>query len=160
MSADRTFLSNGRTLHSRFLPHWQPRDNWIFITWRLAGSRPSIPEVLTADLPEGKRFALLDQEADRATSGPLWLADPRIARVVQDKIISGTPDLYDLAAWVIMANHVHIVILPKGPVRTIIQTIKGSTARMPTKFSGEPVGLSGTSNPTTTGFAPTTNSTT
>ena len=112
----------------RFLPHWHPQDKWIFITWRLAGSQPQIPDMLTADLPEGKRFALLDQEADRATTGPLWLTDPRIAQVVQDKILSGAPELYDLAAWAIMANHVHIVILPRIPMGKIMQQVKGVTA--------------------------------
>jgi REP element-mobilizing transposase RayT len=59
----------------------------------------------------------------------LWLADPRIAQVVQENIISGAIDLYDLAAWVIMANHVHIVILPKVPTARILRLVKGATAR-------------------------------
>ena|ERR1035441_1483902 len=118
-----------KELYGRFLPHWHPKDRWIFITWRLASSQPRIPQILTADLPEGKRFALLDQEADRATAGPLWLTDPRVAQVVKDRITEGAVDLYELAAWVIMANHVHIVILPRRPVGRILQTIKGATAR-------------------------------
>jgi REP element-mobilizing transposase RayT len=61
-------------------------------------------------MPAGLRFALLDDEADRAATGPTWLADPRVARLVQDKIIDYSDSLYDLAAWAIMANHVHIVI--------------------------------------------------
>jgi putative transposase len=95
----------------------------------LAGSQPRIPAILTADLPGGKRLALLDQEAGRAATGPLWLASPGIARIVRDKIISLSTTFYDLTAWVIMANNVHIVILPKGPVEKILQQIKGATAR-------------------------------
>ena len=113
--AGKTLFFSMKELYVRFLPHWHPQDKWIFITWRLAGSQPRNPAILRPDLPEGKRFALLDREADRATTGPLWLSDPRIAQVVQDKIIAGAPSLFDLAAWAIMANHVHIVILPKCP---------------------------------------------
>ena len=110
----------------RFLPHWHPKDRWIFVTWRLAGSPP--PNQLREGIPEGKRFAMLDQEADRATTGPLWLKDPRIADVVQNKIISFAGTLYALAAWVIMANHVHFVILPQIPLAKMMQKLKGSTA--------------------------------
>jgi hypothetical protein len=87
-----------KELYVRFLPHWHPQDRWLFVTWRLAGSQPHLPELLTKDLPEAKRFALLDQEADRATTGPRWLADPRIARLVAEKITSGAGNLYELAA--------------------------------------------------------------
>jgi putative transposase len=113
-------------LYTRKLPHWLPSDTWVFVTWRLAGSEPRIP--LPKGLTDGEIFALRDAEADRAATGPLWLADPRIALVVQQKITSLADSLYDLAAWTIMANHVQIVILPKIPLRKIMQKLKGTTA--------------------------------
>jgi putative transposase len=125
-----------KEIYERFLPHWHPQDKWLSITWRLAGSQPRIPAILSAELPEGKRFGLLDQESDRATTGPLWLANPGIARIVRDKIISLSSTFYDLAAWVIMANHVHIVILPKAPVAKILQHLKGATARDANRILG------------------------
>lgn len=120
----------------RFLPHWHPEQKWVFVTWKLAGSVPQNPAILTKDLPEGKRFALLDAEADRAVTGPLWLKDPRVAQIVADGIIELSKTLYGLAAWVIMANHVHIVILPKIPLGKIMQKLKGSTARESNQILG------------------------
>jgi REP-associated tyrosine transposase len=70
--------------YRRRLPHWQPENAEYFVTWRLAGSLPKpVPDLLTADV-----FRKYDAALDRAT-GPLWLADPRIAKVVQDAIVYG-----------------------------------------------------------------------
>jgi hypothetical protein len=41
----------------------------------------------TKGLSDGEIFLLRDEEADRAATGPIWLADPRVARVVKDKIV-------------------------------------------------------------------------
>jgi putative DNA methylase len=60
----------------------------------------------------------------------MWLQDPRIARMVDDAIQYGeTRNLYSLYAWVIMPNHVHIVIEPKTALRDIMRWLKGRTAR-------------------------------
>ncbi len=57
----------------------------------------------------------------------MWLNDPRIAQLVQDKIVSGVESFDDLAAWVITANHVHLVVHPRIRLRKIMQKLKGST---------------------------------
>src|SRR5580692_8335550 len=91
--------------YRRKLPHWVPDDSVISMTWRLAGSAPpSRPEILTAE------------NTGRALSGPLWLRDARVARIVEDAIQFGETarGLYALYAWVIMPNHVHLVIEPKA----------------------------------------------
>jgi REP element-mobilizing transposase RayT len=36
---------------------------------------------------------------------------------------------YELEAWVLMPNHVDLLILPKAPVPVIMRWLKGSTAR-------------------------------
>jgi hypothetical protein len=73
----------------------------------LAGSMPR---------PEAE---FLRTEAPAAPEGPTWLADAPIAQVVQDAIIFGAEKRYDLYAWCIMANHVHIVIQPMEPLSKI-----------------------------------------
>jgi putative transposase len=112
-------------LYVRKLPHWLPADNWVFVTWRLAGSEPRY--IPSKGLTDGENFLHRDEGADRAANVPIWLADRRVAQIVQDKIISLADSLYDLGAWVIMANHVHIVI-PKIPLREIMHKLKGATA--------------------------------
>jgi putative transposase len=135
-SSERALYYVTDEFYVRKLPHWQPADTWVFVTWRLAGSAPRVPATLTRGLSDGQRFALPDAEADRAASGPIWLADPRVAQLVRDKIIHLDGSVYELAAWAIMANHVHIVILPKIPLRKIMQRIKGCTACEANRFLG------------------------
>jgi len=68
---------------------------------------------------------------DAATIGPLWLKDPRIADNVARSIVRGDTDLnqYALHAYVVMANHVHILISPAAPLARITKGIKGVTGR-------------------------------
>src|SRR5262249_44737481 len=82
-------------------------------------------------LPAGKQFVLKDQAIDQLTTGPQHLKDPRIAQSVVDTLhyASQTLNLYDLHAWVIMSNHIHILITPKAPLARITRSIKNFSAR-------------------------------
>jgi putative transposase len=118
--------------YRRHLPHWQKADSALFITWRLHGSLPrrTIVKSLKESNP-GKRFLLLDRELDRAVYGPTWLKDTRLAKVVVDALHHGAEhlQLYRLNAYVVMSNHVHILIWPKVLLYRITKSIKGYTAR-------------------------------
>lgn len=112
------------TFYKRNLPHWHPKGAAIFLTWHLAGSRPKDIRKVTAtlaagtsELSAGKRFVILDREIDRAAVGPTWLRDPRVARCVVDTLVRGAIVLghYQLHAYVVMANHVHVLITPSVP---------------------------------------------
>jgi REP element-mobilizing transposase RayT len=112
--------------YERHLPHWHPDDAVLFVTWRLAGSSPR-PEPEFLRMPFKEREAQLDQ----AAAGPIWLSDSRIASLVQAAIIYGANvrKLYDLYAWCIMPNHVHLVLQPHSPLPKTMQWLKARTAR-------------------------------
>ena len=61
----------------------------------------------------------------------MWLARADIAETVVDTLLYGADELgqYDLHAWVIMANHVHMLITPHEEVSKIMSRIKGRTAK-------------------------------
>lgn len=79
----------------------------------------------------GKRFLFLDRELDKARYGPTWLKDARSAKIVADSLHYGAEELnlYRLSAYVVMSNHVHILIWPKALLYRITKSIKGYTAR-------------------------------
>jgi len=119
--------------YRRHLPHWFPDRSIIFVTWRLAGSAPpSTPEILTAENTGRIPFCVRDQQLDRCSSGPFWLRDARIAKIVQDAIEYGATvrHSYDLYAWAIMPNHVHAVWEPHIPMPAIMRWLKGRTSRI------------------------------
>ncbi|MGB9776618.1 MAG: transposase [Anaerolineae bacterium] len=120
----------------RHLPHWHPPNATFFVTFRLAGSLPrSVLQRLDAEWTEEKNrleaqfqgdelerqryalskkyFARFDDHLHRAR-GPRWLAEPRIADIVQAEIHALHPQHYHLLAFCIMPNHVHLLIDMQG----------------------------------------------
>ena len=116
--------------YRRRLPHFHPDDTCLFLTWRLWGSLPA--KANRAAYPTaGQAFVATDRELDMRESGPLWLKDPRIADLVAETILVGDRErhFYDLCAWAVMPNHVHLLILPKVPVPVLMRWLKGSIHR-------------------------------
>jgi putative transposase len=121
--------------YRRKLPHWHPEISeaeFLFVTWRLAGSMPRT-RLVQGLAGEGAcpTFLAVDREEEKGAFGPVWLRDGRIARVVADALLYGENGrrFYRLKAWVIMPNHVHVVMQPKTALPVITRWLKGSTAR-------------------------------
>ncbi|MCL4523596.1 MAG: transposase [Acidobacteria bacterium] len=120
--------------YARHLPHWQPPGQAIFLTWRLHGSLPAnvIRELKSSKFSDpGRQFHHADCYLDTASNGPLWLKDPRVAQLVVHALQFGSKEQnkYQLHAYVVMANHVHMLLSPLTPLRRITQSLKGFTAR-------------------------------
>lgn len=124
--------------YRRRLPHWHPENADYFITWRLAGSPPPVvPEILTAANTGRLGFRAYDEALDRTRTGPQWLADTRIAAIVRNALLYGEQSgLYQLEAWVIMPNHVHLVIEPRESLANIMRRLKATTARRANRVLG------------------------
>ena len=122
----------GKTFYRRRLPHYQPPGATFFVTYRLAGSLPTEVIVrLKEEREESKRriraaksdverkkllyeetrryFGRFDAFLDAATTGPKWLNQPEVATIVREAIHYRDGKQYDLYAYTIMPNHVHMV---------------------------------------------------
>jgi len=136
------------TFYRRNLPHWHPEGKAIFITWRLFGSLPkgiapgksacvtkestgrSACATKESTKDSGRRFRQMDAELDRGAYGPAWLRDPEIAGYVEDAILRGEElGHYQLDTYVVMPNHVHVLLWPRMPLARITGGIKGVSAR-------------------------------
>jgi len=148
-----------QAFYRRHLPHVQLPGATLFITFRLAGSIPvAVLEQLRdeADLVEAtlariadpeeraqqayleqrRMFGKWDMALDTAQNGPFWLRDPRIANLVAESLHHRDGQVYDLDAFCIMPNHVHVVFtpLPKADgtyhaMSAIMHSLKRYTAR-------------------------------
>jgi putative transposase len=100
--------------YRRRLPHFHPDGAYLFVTWRLWGSRPRASSSVPVATP-GQAFVRDDRLLDRSSSGPLWLREPAIAAFVSQTLAIGDVErhFYELSAWVVMPNHVHLLILAK-----------------------------------------------
>ena len=115
--------------YRRRLPHFHPDGAHLFVTWRLDGSLPVAPPEVIYATP-GHAFAAEDRALAQG-HGRLWLGDTRVARQVTEAICDGESQkqFYELQAWVVMPNHVHMLILPLVALPKITHWIKGKTAR-------------------------------
>jgi len=121
-------MSPETPFHRRHLPHFYPPDAIYFITSRLAGSLPLSAierarkerEILESQDSKGKRgssglppyideLEWWEKVIERGSKNARWLADARIASLVAESIQYRDGKDYDLVAYTIMPNHMHLV---------------------------------------------------
>ena len=80
----------------------------------------------------------LDRLLEEHQSGPLYLSRPEIAQLVVDALGYGQDTLryYTLHAFVVMPNHVHVLLTPQVAVPKLLCTIKAFTARRANQILG------------------------
>ena len=125
------------TFHTRRLPHYYSIGQPIFVTWRLHGSLPasrSFPPGTTS----GQAFVAMDRLLDNARTGPLYLRQPDIANMVVEAIHYHERDVqhYQLHSYVVMPNHVHLLVTPLAEVSKVMQSLKRFTARAGNRILG------------------------
>lgn len=137
------------SFYRRNLPHWQPEEAQFFITFRLAASLPTQvieqlkteqKELENSDLSptqmQRRVFSKYEKHLDGTSIGPTWLENKKIAEIVCESIHYRDKEIYDLYAYCIMPNHVHLVFKlirkkeqqPTRPVTKVLQKLKRYTA--------------------------------
>jgi len=140
----------------RNLPHWCQRGVMYFVTFRLADSLPK--ERVQQLLQERETWQKLHREplsdAERreyaelfservenwldAGSGSCCLAQPGPAEAVANALRHFDGDRYVLDEWVVMPNHVHVLVTPLGnhALSDILHSWKSFTANQINKARG------------------------
>jgi REP element-mobilizing transposase RayT len=152
--------------YRRYLPHIQPPGATLFITFRLASSLPkstltalrneaslALESVASINEDEKRRerayleqrrhFGRWDEALDQYKGGVQWLAEERIAKLVAERIYHHDGQLYELDAFCIMSNHVHLLFTPLQKtdgsyhsLAAIMQSLKGYTVRRANQLLG------------------------
>ncbi|MCS6952447.1 MAG: transposase [Bryobacterales bacterium] len=80
----------------------------------------------------------MDRLLDDARTGPRHLARSEIAALVVDALIEAQDrwQQFALHAFVVMPNHVHILVTPKAPLAKLLGHLKGGTARRANQLLG------------------------
>ena len=137
-----------KEVYRRQLPHWGQMGRVYFVTFRLADS---IPASRAAELNRERQgwckthqapytpaqwheyhmlfSARIEQWLDQC-SGSCLLTHPACAQIVVDAIESHDGRRYQLDQWVIMPNHVHVLVTPSEgfALEEILQGWKSFTA--------------------------------
>ncbi|NOS69747.1 MAG: transposase [Verrucomicrobia bacterium] len=100
--------------HERgYLPHCDFPGLVQFVTFRLADSMPASRQgewehLLAIEDVREKRTKLEDY-LDRGI-GECWLRDHRVARIAEEALRFFHNERYELLAWCVMPNHVHVLV--------------------------------------------------
>jgi putative transposase len=116
--------------YQRRLPHFDVVGQPLFVTFRLYDSLPANRVFLAEALTSGKAFVEMDRMLDQAQTGPRHLSMPDIASMVVEAIHDGERRFgrYQLHSFVVMPNHVHLLVTPSVPSAKWLRTLKGLTA--------------------------------
>ena len=144
-------------IHTRgYLPHIKIEGASYFVTFRLQDSlpRPVLMELErqraeSLQKGDGKKAIAQREEINRnfqrsierfldTGAGACHLRKPEIARLVHQAILFFNEDRYILGDWVIMPNHVHVVLTPVGNhmLGSILKSWKTFTGREANKILG------------------------
>jgi putative transposase len=123
------------SFHARRLPHYHCVGQPIFLTWRLAGTLPKNRDF--SNMASGAAFVAMDRLLDSARCGPLYLRQPAIAKMIVEAIRYRNKSVYELHNYVVMANHVHLLITPRVAVSKMTQSLKRFTAREANRVLGQ-----------------------
>ncbi len=142
--------------HEHHLPHWQQGPIFYFVTWRLADALPANklkqwqdeketwrslhpkPWDRGAEKEYHSRFSRRIDEWLDAGTGSCLLRKPQLSEIVADALKHFDGIRYDLNAFVIMPNHVHVLFRLRNGFRLekILQSWKGFSARKINQVSG------------------------
>ena len=125
-------------LYWRRLPHIYTTEQPVFLTWRLHASLPPHRPFTTGTLSSGRAFAALDRLLDEARTGPLYLREPSVADLVVEAIQYNHCTLahYELHAFAVMPNHLHLLVTPAVALPKLTKSLKGITAKRANKMLG------------------------
>lgn len=117
-----------------YLPHFDAPGVRQMITYRLADSMPAERrhewEPLLAIKDERQRRIKIESYLDKG-AGECLLRRPDMAALVQENFLHFDGKRYRLLAWVVMPNHVHVLIeTTEIPLAEIIQGWKSFTAKV------------------------------
>lgn len=89
-------------------------------------------------MTSGEAFAAMDRLLDAARVGPRFLARPEIADLVTSILKDGEKrsERYELHAFVVMPNHVHLLVTPWVETKQWLGPIKGFTAYCSNRILG------------------------
>jgi REP element-mobilizing transposase RayT len=123
-----------RGWHQRgFLPHFDAPGITQFVTFQLYDSFPVTRraewEVILREPDDSAKRKKLEVWLDRG-HGECWLNRPGVAELVEQTLLATDGREYRLQAWVVMPNHVHLVVdVWDVPLGKLINGWKGKCSR-------------------------------
>ena len=115
------------TTPRRFLPHIDMVGYYQFVTFRTHDSLDDfIKKIRSEEISSRKQEYKIDQYIDQSPNGAYL--DNEVLKYLYRYFVIQDKNLYDLVAFTIMPNHVHIFFKQNVELPQIMKRIKGATA--------------------------------
>jgi len=144
------------SLKSRCLPHWQQEGATYFVTFHVADSLPrGVYEQWTRERETALRQLAAEGNAERREEiieaarqqleerldeglGECWLRNPSVSAVVEGALRHFDGERYLLGSYVIMPNHVHVLLRPvmEHRLSEILHSWKSYSSNQANQFLG------------------------
>jgi len=113
----------------KHLPHFDMQGYYQFITFRVNDSTDGFLKKLSQqDISNSKKQFEIDEYLDNSQKGAYFYNE--LLSTMNDFLKSRDKSLYELISFVVMPNHVHLLIKPLDTLAVVIQKIKGSSAKI------------------------------
>ncbi len=120
----------------RFLPHTDLIGYYQFVTFRTHDSIDDyLKRVRDEDISSQQKEYKIDQYIDLSSKGCYLNGD--ILAYLKEFFVSKDKSFYDLVAFCVMPNHIHILFKQNDELRKIMQVLKGSTSFSINKMLGK-----------------------
>jgi putative DNA methylase len=107
-----------------------PSGRWLFVTTALDGAWQSDVYPPPKKATSGEAFVWIDRYLDRTRTGPAYFKTPEVAQLVMESLFKGVElDHYDLSAFVIMPNHIHVLLFPHVSPTDLLRSFKSASAK-------------------------------
>ena len=142
--------------YRRRLPHIMPPGETLFITYRLYNTLPysvlldlqsehasfltkqkqKNPDLSEKDINqqwEARYFLTIDSFIDKFSEGDNWLCETHVASLVKEAIHYRDGNRFDLHAYCIMPNHVHLLVTNNQqnvPFYRVLGSLKANSAKV------------------------------
>ena len=140
MGKARNGVAPSSRYHRTHLPHFEAGEVPQHVCFRLADSLPQHllqqwgQELGRLPKAEHQKRRRIEEALDQS-HGACWLRRPEIAALVRDALRYFEGDLYRLHGWVVMPNHVHVLVTPMDDhsLSGIVHSWKSDTANQANK---------------------------
>jgi REP element-mobilizing transposase RayT len=128
--------------HDRgYLPHFDGGEIIQFVTFRLADSIPKnvvvkLKEELEHNIISDREYHLKINKFLDDGCGKSYLKNEFVAQMIEETLLRFAEEKYKLISWVIMPNHVHLLLIPGVNVTLaeLMHSIKSYTAHQANKI--------------------------
>ena len=109
------------------LSHISQEGSFIFVTFRTQDSIDKyIQNLSSQNLPNNKLHYLIDKHLDSSTDGAYLYKEA--LKLTKEYLLHIESELCEIVAFSIMPNHIHLLIIEKKPLASIMKQIKGALA--------------------------------